>query len=158
MIFFHPGHLYSKPPPVSAPLPLLFIFSHFCSHFWVWIAIFTIVHHKEKEIGQSSTITMNYVNTKHILSLWASIVSLFFQPHPTPPPPPLPLIIINYYNYYPPVLPTPPIIRDSRVILFPFLFKSFVVDMAFLLNFLKFRQLSLLVCLLKAHMKLNGWK
>ena len=29
--FFYPGHLYSNPP-------LLSIFSHFCSYFWVYIA------------------------------------------------------------------------------------------------------------------------
>ena len=56
--------------------PALLIFSHFCSHFWVWIAIFIIVHHKEKEIVLSSTITMNYVNTKHMLSLWDPIVGM----------------------------------------------------------------------------------
>ena len=63
----------SPPPP---PTPLSLVFSHFCSHFWVEIAIFTIVHHKEKESVQSSTITMNYVNTKHILSLWDPIVGI----------------------------------------------------------------------------------
>ena len=56
--------------------PLLLIFSHFCSHFWVSIAIFTIIHHKEKEIVQPSTITVNYVNRKHMLSLWDPIVGM----------------------------------------------------------------------------------
>ena len=101
--FFHPGHLYSNPPPAPAPLPLLFIFSHFCSHFWVWIAIFTIDRHKEKEIGQSSTITMNCVNTKHMLSLWAHSESIFvivdnYFSTPSNPPPPLLLIIITMSN------------------------------------------------------------
>ena len=41
-IFFHLRHLYS---------------------------IFTIVHRKDNEIVQSSTTTMNYVNTKQMLSL-----------------------------------------------------------------------------------------
>ena len=52
---------------IFIPTPLLLVSSHFCSHFWVWIAIFTILHHKEKEIVHSSTITMYYVNTKHML-------------------------------------------------------------------------------------------
>ena len=46
----------------------------------------------------------------------------------------------------------------AGVILFPFLFKIFFVgDMAFLLNFWSFGSFYL-VYLLKAHMKLNGWK
>ena len=59
--FFHPGHLYSNPPIInfqSFLLPFLSVNSHF--------------HHSpssKKEIVQSSTITMNYVNTKHMLSL-----------------------------------------------------------------------------------------
>ena len=32
---------------------------------------------------------------------------------PSNPPPP---IINNYYNVQPPIIPTPPIIRDSRVV------------------------------------------
>ena len=44
-------------------------FQSFLLTFLSETAIFTIVHHKEKEIVQSSTITMNYVNTKHMLSL-----------------------------------------------------------------------------------------
>ena len=98
------------PPRTSLlpPTPLLLIFSHFCSHFWVQIAIFIIVHHKDKEIVQSSTITMSYVNTKHMLSLWNPIVgmstlfwkppTLFFQLRP----PLLLLIIITMSNllYY----------------------------------------------------------
>ena len=68
--FFSTQDIFIQPP-------LLLIFSHFCSHFWVQITIFTIVHHKEKEIVEPSTITMNYVNTKRMLSLWDPIVGMF---------------------------------------------------------------------------------
>ena len=57
-IFFYPGHPYSNPPIINFQSFLLKFFS-VNSHF----------HHKEKEIVQSSTITMNYINTKHMLSL-----------------------------------------------------------------------------------------
>ena len=60
--FFHPGHLYSNPPIInfqSLLLTSLSVNSH--SHH--------IVHHKEREIVQFNTITMNYVNMKHMLSL-----------------------------------------------------------------------------------------
>ena len=45
--------------------------------------------------------------------------TLFFQPRPTLPIIPIPPPIINNYcNVQPPIIPTPPIIRDSRVSLF----------------------------------------
>ena len=53
--FFRPGHLYFNPLPT---LPIINFQSFLSAK-----AIFTIIHHKEKEIVQSSTITMNYVNT-----------------------------------------------------------------------------------------------
>ena len=61
LIFFHPGHPYSNlpcPPPFINFQSFLSVNSHFHQ-----------VHHKEKGIVQSSTITMNYVNTKHMFSL-----------------------------------------------------------------------------------------
>ena len=59
---------------IFIPTPILLIFSHFCSY--LYIAIFIIVHRKEKEIVQSNAITMNYVNTENMLSLWDPIVGM----------------------------------------------------------------------------------
>ena len=46
-----------------------------------------------------------------ITKLFGRISTLFFQSRPTSPPP----IINNYCNVQPPIIPTPPISRDSRV-------------------------------------------
>ena len=62
--------IYSRVPNnrLPPPTPPIVNFSSFL-HPEQLYAIFTIVHHKEKEIVQSNTITINYVNTKHMLSL-----------------------------------------------------------------------------------------
>ena len=58
------------------PTPPITNFQSFLLTFLSKNAIFTIVHHKENEIVQYSTITMNYVNTKHMLPLWDPIVGM----------------------------------------------------------------------------------
>ena len=61
---------------------------------------------------------------KMFTKLFGRISTLFFQPRPPPPPTPQPLLLIIITMSNPPsaIIPTPPIIQDSRVFRFFFLF------------------------------------
>ena len=91
-IFSPPRHLFFKPPPPPPPPPsLLLIFSHFCSH-------------------SGYVYSINIYNENDYKTFWTHFYTIFSIPSNLPPP-----IINNYCNVQPPIIPTPPIIRDSRV-------------------------------------------
>ena len=113
-IFFHPGHLYSNPPVINFQSFLL-TFSSVNSHFHH-------VHHKEKEIVQSSTITSSelrkhetcsthcVIRNHNFLVFWYDIVQGICACL-------LKKIIITMYIPPPPIIPTLPIIQHSTAII-----------------------------------------
>ena len=90
-----PAATYSRVPNNRPPRLLTFRFFptqdtfvptpsiiNFQSFFLTFFSVNSHFYHspaKKKQIAQSSTITTNYVNTKHMLSLWDPIVGMSIE-------------------------------------------------------------------------------